>query len=552
MRGITQRMRVPRFYYARRCPGRSTRPAAGLQQRSRCSGRETEPAVRSHVAVASHGIASPLLLVMLGMFLQALLPSQLVSQEIVYPGRPRYSEGRLAITAGGGIAKYSGEFSGGSVGPNYWASMSWTVGSYVRFGMQVEKGLLPYNRRWRRNTQGAFDVQFGHTGNQVDRSTEFQAIAGMVYLDMLPGRFLNTYFLGGAGRLWYNPEDYRLGGLYLMPDEPEQQTWVFPAGVGIEVSFSRRVAFAAEVRTNLTMAGDLDAFPSDKVRDTYAERTGGERNPNAAETANDFYFSLTAGLRIYLFPDNDIDSDGLSNDEEEDYGTNPYDQDTDGDGLSDWYELIQLKSDPFRVDTDNDGLTDFEEVVKYRTRSDTLDTDGDHLNDADEIQTWNTNPLLPDTDGDGLPDGDEIVLGTNPNKVDTDGDGIPDGKELEIGTSPLLPDSDGEGLTDDYELYTSQTDPLKADTDADGLTDFEEAMIVLTNPLKADSDGDTLSDFVELRVLDTNPVSHDTDSDGFRDDVDTCPRVPENYNGYQDDDGCPDKREKGGPGSGTN
>jgi hypothetical protein len=32
----------------------------------------------------------------------------------------------------------------------------------------------------------------------------------------------------------------------------------------------------------------------------------------------------------------------------------------------------------------------------------------------------------------------------------------------------------------------------------------------------------------------------DRDNDGIRDDLDKCPDDPENYNGYQDDDGCPD------------
>jgi hypothetical protein len=470
------------------------------------------------------------------------LCSDAVGQDIVYPGRPRYSEGQLAVTVGGGIAKYNGEFSDGKVDANYWASASWTIGPYLRFGLQAEKGLLSYNRRWRRNTQTSYEVQFGQNANQVDRSTEFQSFSGLLYLDLLPARYFNVYFLGGAGRMWYTPEDYKLGGLYLMPDEPEQQTWVFPAGIGFEASISRRIAFAAEVRTNLSLTGDLDAFPSDEVRDIHALRTGGVRNPNAAETAHDFHFSLTAGLRIYLFPDNDIDGDGLTNDEEARYGTNPYDQDTDGDGLSDWYEIMQLKSSPFLIDSDRDGLTDFEEAVKYRTRPDTLDTDRDGLSDAEEVQTYFTNPLIADTDMDGLSDGEEILLGTNPNKVDTDGDGIPDGKEIEYGTSPLLPDTDGDGLSDDYELFTSQTDPLKADTDGDGLTDFEEVMIEGTNPLKVDTDGDTLSDYYELRVLFTNPLNPDTDGDGFRDDVDKCPRLPETFNGFQDDDGCPDEK----------
>ena len=33
----------------------------------------------------------------------------------------------------------------------------------------------------------------------------------------------------------------------------------------------------------------------------------------------------------------------------------------------------------------------------------------------------------------------------------------------------------------------------------------------------------------------------DIDGDGIMDNVDECPKVPENYNGYQDEDGCPEK-----------
>jgi outer membrane protein OmpA-like peptidoglycan-associated protein len=44
-------------------------------------------------------------------------------------------------------------------------------------------------------------------------------------------------------------------------------------------------------------------------------------------------------------------------------------------------------------------------------------------------------------------------------------------------------------------------------------------------------------------MFDTAPARHvvgDRDGDGIPDDVDKCPNDPENYNGYQDNDGCPD------------
>ena len=42
------------------------------------------------------------------------------------------------------------------------------------------------------------------------------------------------------------------------------------------------------------------------------------------------------------------------------------------------------------------------------------DTDGDGLLDGDEIDIYDTDPLNPDTDGDGYSDGDEIRDETDP------------------------------------------------------------------------------------------------------------------------------------------
>lgn len=44
------------------------------------------------------------------------------------------------------------------------------------------------------------------------------------------------------------------------------------------------------------------------------------------------------------------------------------------------------------------------------------------------------------------------------------------------------------------------------------------------------------------------PEIGDRDGDGIKDDIDKCPDVPENYNGYLDDDGCPDDPDSDGDG----
>ena len=65
------------------------------------------------------------------------------------------------------------------------------------------------------------------------------------------------------------------------------------------------------------------------------------------------------------------------------------------------------------VDTDGDGLTD-EEETKYGTDPHKVDTDGDDLSDYEEIMIWKTDPLNPDTDGDGYNDVVEVKNGYNP------------------------------------------------------------------------------------------------------------------------------------------
>ena len=123
--------------------------------------------------------------------------------------------------------------------------------------------------------------------------------------------------------------------------------------------------------------------------------------------------------------------------------TYPEDQDTDGDGLIDNYEVY------FITDLNN------------------ADTDGDGINDYDEIYTIDTDPLKVDTDNNGKDDGEE----------DYDRDGITNIEEKNLGTYMNDKDSDYDSLSDYDEVKIYHTDPLKSDTDNDGLSDYEEVQV---------------------------------------------------------------------------
>ncbi len=78
----------------------------------------------------------------------------------------------------------------------------------------------------------------------------------------------------------------------------------------------------------------------------------------------------------------DSDQDGLSDDEENSLGTDPYNPDTDGDGLSDYFEVRISMTNPLNPDTDGNGITDYHE-----------DFDQDGLNNGQE-QSKGTNPYI--------------------------------------------------------------------------------------------------------------------------------------------------------------
>jgi hypothetical protein len=274
----------------------------------------------------------------------------------------------------------------------------------------------------------------------------------------------------------------------------------------------------------------------------------------------------------------DTDNDGIPDATEIAIGTDPNDDDSDGDGITDDVETSAVgNAGPFTaIDTDADGTIDAND----------LDSDNDCLPDASEAATWrddaapgapNANCVAPntcdtttgtcvapvDTDADGIPDDVETAIGTDPNAADSDGDGIADNVETSPDGSTTGPytavDSDGDGVIDAKDLdsdndclpdanematYRDDTqpgpvdanctapqtcnvatgqcvDPAIVDTDSDGIPDEVETTIG-TDPNVADSDGDGIPDGTETSSTGTLPpyTAIDTDGDGTIDALD--------------------------------
>jgi len=215
---------------------------------------------------------------------------------------------------------------------------------------------------------------------------------------------------------------------------------------------------------------------------------------------------------------------------EDGYVTDPSNPDSDGDGMPDGWEMM-YDLDPFdssdgELDLDDDGwdfnnngtkepwekFTNYEEYLNG-TDPRNNDTDGDGMPDGWEGY-YGLNPNSAedrdwDTDSDGY-------------DSDSDGELSPDEKftnfeEFLLNTNPVKSDTDGDNCTDGWEIYWNDNKPANEtrtlnpldgldgflDYDEDGWEDWdgvwhnfpnwreEEAK---TNPWNPDTDGDGMSD----------------------------------------------------------
>ena len=236
----------------------------------------------------------------------------------------------------------------------------------------------------------------------------------------------------------------------------------------------------------------------------------------------------------------DTDGDGLSDDFENQIGSNPNDADTDDDGVPDGQEANPA------ADSDGDGLINVLDA----------DSDNDGLFDGTEMGYDCSNPDTDTSKNRCIPDADKDAPPTSPIDWDTDDGGVSDGSEdpnhngrIDPGEGdPLNPaddsmfvDTDGDGLTDAFENQIG-SDPNDADTDDDGVIDGQEANPAedtdgdgLINVLDPDSDNDGLFDGTELGFDCSNPATDNSKKqcipDGDKGTTKTSPLDPDTDHG---------------------
>lgn len=203
----------------------------------------------------------------------------------------------------------------------------------------------------------------------------------------------------------------------------------------------------------------------------------------------DWYEEFYGLNKLVNDADGDDDLDDLTNLQEQSAGTNPSVSDTDADGLPDGWEVVNFGNQAANPwdDSDHDGSSNLDEYETVRGLMISRDGGGDVVSLTPFLGSSDPNDAnsQPDSDDDGLPDGWEFkYLGylVDGASDDSDGDSYSNQIEFFAGSDPggiaSTPDDvDGDGLDDDWEVshFGSITAQNgSGDPDEDGSTNIDE------------------------------------------------------------------------------
>jgi len=307
------------------------------------------------------------------------------------------------------------------------------------------------------------------------------------YDDSYDREYRSTERISGGMDAYMMAKSSNILAEFEMDFEPPLDIFDFPIEDGeswsAESSVTSRITNVEgkiDYKVDVTVSGDLkdemDPEDLEDLQDSGSENIGADFEPEEFTDYISLDFEAEEGPKgfedLWLISGsdaNDWDYDDYYDDYDDYYDDIDYESDSDGDGLTDWYEENIYYTDPYDTDTDGDGYDDYEESYTYFTDP----------NDSSDT---------PEED------------------VDSDGDGYYDWYEDEEGTDPYDPN--------DYPGHSGEDD---TDTDGDGLTDDEENYYYWTDPENTDSDGDGYSDYEEIMEMETDANDpYDPDEESYR------------------------------------
>jgi hypothetical protein len=171
--------------------------------------------------------------------------------------------------------------------------------------------------------------------------------------------YINPYLYLGGGFLRYDVSEKHVSPT-VDPIEESGFTPMVLGGIGTEIKLSQNLLLDLSAGMTYTFTDNLNYYSINVYKDAYG----------------------TVGIGLTFTKescDTDRDQDGLPRCIEERLGTDPENEDTDGDGLRDGVEVAISKTNPLEKDSDGDGWNDYEEVKVYKTDPNDPESNPDKL-----------------------------------------------------------------------------------------------------------------------------------------------------------------------------
>ena len=344
-----------------------------------------------------------------------------------------------------------GDWVGNLTDPVTWSSYP----AYVVGGENVDSGADPSTYYLDINDAGE---AFGTYGYSSSNPTAFLAIGPWRFdtgLPCYPPAFSEATLSYRFGGVMNDSGEFTSVDVWSAGDHGALNAWLYNGTFHrISVFDTDHWEFTTESVNNSGLTGGMAS--DGMYGGTYLYRDGvavllSELLPSLGQSIifqsndSDEFVTLSSSTEelIRVVPDQDQDGDGMPDDWELYRGHNPAvddgNVDSDGDGVNNYLEFLFRDYSPndYRegIDNDIDGMPNPWEFLHGLDPNDFTDS-------------------LDDPDQDGLTNLQEYRLHTNPNDSDTDNDGVSDGKEaLTNGTNPLVyRDLDNDGMPDDWEL----------------------------------------------------------------------------------------------------
>ncbi len=334
-------------------------------------------------------------------------------------------------------------------------------------------------------------------------------------LNVLTWKITDPFFAGLTGAEWV---------IVAFPGDAVNPDPAGPIGGNPDADdpFSPRVVTCAPNNLTLNWTAPVGTPPVVSCDTAGTPMTWAIVDPDAVNVARDEGPRSTLGTCAA-----DGDGDGLSNNAEAYWGTNPSLADTDADGTQDGPDNCRVVANASQANSDGDAFGNGCDNCPSITNAAQTDGEGDGVGDPCDNCPTTSNSAQTNDDSDTLGNAcDNCPTVTNAAQTDTDSDGAGDGCDNCPTSNPGQANADGDPFGDICDFCPNNASAVQLNSDGDSTYDACDNCPNTSNAGQANQDADPVGDACDNCPSVTNSAQANDDSDPVGNACDNCPSVP--------------------------